>query len=61
MRAAASRHGGGLVREDDPQSPDRLLDATREAYLFAIAQNDDAQEPEVKTVLRAAAHTKSSS
>ncbi len=55
VRAAASLHGGGLVREDDPQSPHRLLDATRAAYLFAIAQNDDAQEPEVKTVLRAAA------
>ncbi len=55
VRAAASLHGGGLYRADDPQSPHNLLDQTRASYLFAIARNDDAKEPNVKTVLRQAA------
>lgn len=55
VRAAASLHGGRLVQEDDPQSPHRLLAATQASYLFAIAANDDAEEPEVKTALAAAA------
>ena len=53
--AAASLHGGGLVREGDPQSPHALLGDTQASYLVAIGQNDDAQAPEVKTVLREAA------
>ncbi|WNO54795.1 dienelactone hydrolase family protein [Stakelama saccharophila] len=55
VRAAASLHGAGLVKEDDSQSPHKLLDRTRASYLFAIAQNDDAKDPEAKTVLRRAA------
>lgn len=55
VRAAASLHGGGLYRSDDPQSPHNLLERTRASYLFAIGQNDDAKEPNVKTVLRQAA------
>lgn len=55
VRAAASLHGGGLVREGDPQSPHNLLDQTHASYLFAIGQNDDEKEPNVKTVLRQAA------
>lgn len=55
VRAAASLHGGGLVREGDPQSPHNLLDDTRASYLFAIGRNDDEKEPEVKTVLRQSA------
>ncbi len=55
VRAAASLHGGGLVKPDDPQSPHQLLARTRASYLFAIGQNDDAKEPNVKTVLRQAA------
>lgn len=51
--AAASFHGGGLVRED-ALSPHRLLRADAR-YLFAIARNDDAQEPATKTALRSAA------
>ncbi|MFN3389280.1 MAG: dienelactone hydrolase family protein [Allosphingosinicella sp.] len=55
VRAAASLHGGGLVRPDDPQSPHALLDETQARYLFAISQDDDAKAPDVKTALRDAA------
>ena len=55
VRAAASLHGGGLFKADDPQSPHALLARTRASYLFAIGQNDDAKEPNVKTVLDQAA------
>ncbi|APE27178.1 dienelactone hydrolase family protein [Aurantiacibacter gangjinensis] len=52
---AASFHGGGLVREDD-HSPHRLLAETPDTnYIFAIAQDDDAEAPDHKTVLRRAA------
>ena len=53
IEAACSFHGGGLVR-DGAQSPHRML---REPvhYLFAIAQNDDAESPQAKTELRQAA------
>jgi len=52
VTAAASMHGGGLVT-DAPTSPHRMIDDTA-AYLFAIAQNDDAKEPDAKTALKAA-------
>ena len=52
-RAAASFHGGGLVR-DGEDSPHRMLRGDAH-YLIAIAQNDDAKEPEAKTALRNAA------
>lgn len=55
VRAAASLHGGGLVKPDDPHSPHKLLRETQARYLFAIAQDDDAKEPGVKTALRQAA------
>lgn len=55
VRAAASLHGGGLVRPDDPQSPHALLGQTQARYLFAIGQNDDARDPDAKTALREAA------
>ncbi|MBR0551029.1 dienelactone hydrolase family protein [Stakelama marina] len=54
VRAAASLHGAGLVKDDDPQSPHKLLDRTKAGYLFAIAQNDDEKDPKAKTELRAA-------
>jgi carboxymethylenebutenolidase len=54
IKAAASFHGGGLVREDD-QSPHKLLAETQASYLFAIAQDDDAKAPQDKTVLRQSA------
>lgn len=52
--AAASLHGAGLVT-DGPDSPHRLLARTKAAYLFAIARNDDAKQPDQKVELRKAA------
>lgn len=54
VRAAASFHGGGLVIEAT-DSPHRLLDQTQASFLFAIARNDDARQPEEKDALRKAA------
>ena len=50
VKAAASFHGGGLVREDE-ESPHILLANTQAGYLFAIAQDDDAQSPGDKGAL----------
>lgn len=56
MGAGASFHGAGLVDpEAGADSPDKLLAKTHAAYLFAIAQNDDARAPTEKTALKAAA------
>ena len=49
--AAASFHGGGLVT-DQPDSPHLLVPQMKAHYLFAIASNDDENEPETKNVLR---------
>ena len=51
--AGASFHGGRLVTAS-PDSPHRLVGDMRAHYLFAIAENDDAKQPEAKTVLRQA-------
>ncbi len=51
--AAASFHGGGLVT-DAADSPHLLVPKMRASYLFAIAENDDASDPEAKNVLREA-------
>ena len=49
--AAASFHGGGLVT-DAPDSPHLLVPMMMAHYLFAIAANDDENQPEAKDVLR---------
>jgi len=49
--AAASFHGGGLVT-DGVDSPHLLVPNMQAHYLFAIAENDDENEPDVKNVLR---------
>ena len=49
--AAASFHGGGLVT-DQPDSPHLLVPRMQAHYLFAIAANDDENQPEAKDVLR---------
>ncbi len=49
--AGASFHGGGLV-SDAPSSPHLLVPNMRAQYLFAIAANDDMNDPEAKNVLR---------
>ena len=51
--AGASFHGGRLVT-DAADSPHRLVGKMRAHYLFAIAENDDAKQPEAKTALRQA-------
>lgn len=55
VKAAASFHGGGLVRSDSPLSPHRLFGQMQAALLIAIAQDDDAGAPTEKDVLREAA------
>jgi carboxymethylenebutenolidase len=49
--AVASFHGGGLVT-DAPNSPHLLAAATKASFLIAIAENDDKQRPNDKTVLK---------
>jgi len=51
--AAGSFHGGGLVT-DAPDSPHLLVSDMQASYLFAIAENDDNNQPEAKNVLRRA-------
>lgn len=48
--AAASFHGGGLVR-DSADSPHLLIPQSPAHVLHAIAQNDDERNPAVKTAL----------
>ena len=55
IKAAASFHGGGLVRSDAPMSPHKVLDKVDASLLIAVAQNDDAQAPTDKTVFADAA------
>ena len=49
--AGASFHGGGLVT-DTSDSPHLLVQKMKADYLFAIAENDDENQPEAKDVLR---------
>ena len=51
VAAAASFHGGGLVR-DDAASPHRLMQDGNASYLIAIAQNDDAKDPQSTATLK---------
>ncbi len=55
IKAAASFHGGGLVRPGNPMSPSALLGTTEASFLIAIAKDDDAKAPGDKTALREAA------
>jgi carboxymethylenebutenolidase len=49
--AAASFHGGGLAT-DAENSPHRLIPEMQASFLIAIAENDDASEPQAKDILR---------
>ena len=49
--AAASFHGGGLVT-DQEDSPHLLVPKIQAHHLFAIAENDDENQPDAKDVLR---------
>jgi carboxymethylenebutenolidase len=51
--AVGSFHGGGLTT-DQPNSPHLLIPQTNASYLIAIAQNDDANQPASKDILREA-------
>jgi carboxymethylenebutenolidase len=51
--AGASFHGGSLVT-DKPDSPHLLVPKMKAQYLFAIAENDDKQQPTAKDALREA-------
>lgn len=53
IRAVGSFHGGGLVTKE-PTSPHLLIPKTKASFLVAIAQNDDAKQPEAKGVLKSA-------
>jgi len=50
--AAASFHGGS-VGTDKPDSPHLLIPKTNAGYLFAIADNDDKENPNEKLLLKA--------
>ena len=51
--AGASFHGGGLATGDE-SSPHLLVPRMRASFLFAIAENDDENDPEAKVKLREA-------
>jgi carboxymethylenebutenolidase len=51
--AGASFHGGGLVT-DKPDSPHLLIPKMKAHFLIAIAENDDAKQPEAKDALKTA-------
>lgn len=55
IKAAASFHGGGLVRDGDPMSPHALLGKVDAGLLIAVAQDDDAEAPQDKVTFAAAA------
>lgn len=55
IKAAASFHGGGLVRENAPMSPHKLLGDVRAGLLIAVAQDDDAEDPQAKVTFAEAA------
>jgi carboxymethylenebutenolidase len=55
IKAAASFHGGGLVREGNPMSPHALLGKVDAGMLIAVAQDDDAKAPQDKVTFADAA------
>jgi carboxymethylenebutenolidase len=49
--AAATFHGGGLAT-DKPESPHLLIPKMKAHFLVAIAENDDASQPDAKNILK---------
>jgi carboxymethylenebutenolidase len=45
IKAAASFHGGGLVRPDNVNSPHAQLEYVKAGLLIAVAKDDDAKAP----------------
>lgn len=61
VRAVASFHGGNGLATKDANSPHLLIPKINATFLVLQAQNDDAQQPQVKDMLKgafAAAHKK---
>lgn len=52
--AVGSFHGGNGLVTKDPNSPHLLIPKTNAVFLVLQAQNDDAQQPQVKDELKAA-------
>ena len=52
--AVASFHGGNGLVTKEPDSPHLLIPKTNAAFLVLQAQNDDAQQPQVKEELKRA-------
>lgn len=59
VKAAASFHGGGLVRPDAATSPHNLLGDVEAELLIAVAQDDDAKAPADKATFAEAARAAS--
>ena len=53
VRAGGSFHGGGLAT-DKPDSPHLMVPKMKAAFLFAVAENDDARNPTEKDKVREA-------
>jgi len=54
IAAVGSFHGGNGLVTQNPNSPHLLIAKTNASYLVCQAQNDDAQNPQMKTDLKAA-------
>lgn len=54
VAAVGSFHGGNGLVTKNPNSPHLLIEKANAAYLVAHAQNDDAQNPQMKEDLKAA-------
>jgi carboxymethylenebutenolidase len=54
IRAVASFHGGNGLATKDANSPHLLIPRIDATFLVLQAQNDDAQQPQVKDTLKAA-------
>lgn len=49
--AGATFHGGNGMASDRPDSPHLLIPKAKASFLMALAENDDQQAPNVKTLL----------
>jgi carboxymethylenebutenolidase len=55
VRAGAGFHPGNGWGGDGPDTPLKLFAQSKASHLLALAQNDDAQKPEIKDQIKAAA------
>lgn len=52
VRAAASFHGGGLVRQNDPLSPHLQIGGADAGFLIAVSRDDHAKDPSATATLQ---------